>query len=431
MKFKLTILLALLVASGCARDEFGTKDSGDSVSLPTVSEETDPGENEPEGSPVNGSPDANNLSSPDPEPTTDQGFENVAPSALLAMEALTRATFTDISSSTGNFVFSPLALASTLTVAGLAGDGAMRDAVAGRLAETDLESVAVGLADANRLIQDGQDGLISLPTMWVDPSTSLNSDFLASVVPELIQDVRTVDFSSLEQARQTINNYYRTQTSAVLPSVVGPLALKAGQRAALVHAVYFQGSWALPFSAEDTAEGVFRGDGGDVTTAFMRVHGEFLVQREEDYDAIVVPYQSNYDLVLIKPTSAGARARLEGQFSIQLLTDIVVASQLETIHLQMPRVDVEGRLESNLFGGEVASNAERAGAFSTAGLESSGALIQRAVISFDEAGTGAPNPSDNVGSVSGGEFVLDQPYLFGIRESSTGFVLLAGRVSRL
>ena len=187
----------------------------------------------------------------------------------------------------------------------------------------------------------------------------------------------------------------------------------------------------MPFSVDDTAEGVFRGDGGDVTTAFMEREGAFWVRRADDFEAIVVPYRTSYSLVLIKPVDAAARTRLEGRMSSQMLTDIINESQVESVRLRMPRVEVEGRLESSLFGAEVADNSERDGAFANAGVESRGALVQRAVVSFDEDGTSATFPDDSVGAVSNGEFALDQPYLFAIREGSTGFVLLAGRVNRL
>ncbi len=433
MNLRIITLLLILVSAGCTRDEFGSRDSGGSFGVPVGDSQASNGDDDTAvpNDVDNEAGGTNNLSSPDPFPTTDEGVEGVSPAALSAMEAITRATFTDASASSGNFVFSPLALASTLSVAGLAGDAAMRDAVEGRLAQSDLESVALGLSDVISATHGGEDEPVILSTMWVDPSTSINTAFLGAVVPELVQDVRTVDFSSLDQARQTINNYYRTQSEGLLPSVVGPLGLKTGERSALVNGVYFHGAWDVPFSVDDTAEGVFRGDGGDVTTAFMEREGSFLVRRAADYDAIVVPYRSTYSLVLIKAADVAARTRIEGQFSAQLLTEIINESQVEEVRLKMPRVEVEGRLESNLFGGAVADNAEREGAFSNAGIEASGALIQRAVVSFDESGTSAIFPNDSVGAVFSGEFALDQPYLFAIRESSTGFVLLAGRVNRL
>jgi serine protease inhibitor len=431
MKLRIISLILILVAAGCARDEFGSRDSGGSISVLGDPQASNDDEDTAVPNDVNNAPGGNNLGSPEPFPTTDQGDEGVSPAALLAMEAITRATFTDASASSGNFVFSPLALASTLTVAGLAGDAAMREAVEARLAQSDLESVALGLSEVISATHGGEDEPVNLSTMWVDPSTSIDAGFLEAVVPELVQDVRTVDFSSIDQARQTINNYYRTQSDGLLPSVVGPLGLKTGERSALVNAVYFHGAWDVPFSVDDTAEGVFRGDGGDVTTAFMEREGSFLVRRATDYDAIVVPYRSTYSLVLIKASDVAARTRIEGQFSAQLLTEIIDQSQVEQVRLKMPRLEVEGRLESNLFGVAVADNAEREGSFGNAGIESSGALIQRAVVSFDESGTSAIFPNDSAGALFSSEFALDQPYLFAIRESSTGFVLLAGRVNRL
>lgn len=431
MKLRILSLLVILVFSGCAREEFGTRDSGGSISVPTT-DSSDRGETNNVAAPNfgNNATDDDNQSPEPSVPVSGQGGEGVSPAALLAMEAVTRATFTDASASAGNFVFSPLALASTLTVAGLAGDSEMRAAVETRLAESDLSEVAAGLSVAIISAQGGADEFLSLPTMWVDPATSINPEFLGAVVPSLIQDVRTVDFSSVDQARQTINNYYRTQTEGLLPSVVGPLGLMTGEKSALVNAVYFRGAWAVPFSVGDTAQGVFRGDTGDVTMAFMQRDDTFQVLRAQEYDAIIVPYQSNYDLVVIKPADLSARSQLESQFSIQLLTNIVNESQPESVRLLMPRVDVEGRLESNLFGETVADNAAREGAFLGAGLDSSGALIQRAVVSFDEAGTSAIFPNDDVGSLLSPDFSLDQPFLFAIRESSTGLVLLAGRVNR-
>ena len=249
-----------------------------------------------------------------------------------------------------------------------------------------------------------------------------------------MRDVRFADFSSADIARQTINNYYRTQTDGRISSVLGPLALQPGDGAAIVDGVYFDANWETAFDPDETAEGTFQADGGDVQVAFMQRTGDFFVQRTATYEAIVVPYASTYDLVIVQPNSAPARAEIETKFSVQFLTDVVGESVPEQTFFKMPKIEVEGRLESALHGDVVASAVEREGGLESSGIEQATAMAQRAVIAFDERATTAIVPNtdaaENPSAGVRGQMTIDRPFLFAVRERSTGILVLAGRVMR-
>ncbi|MEZ4459439.1 MAG: serpin family protein [bacterium] len=434
MRLLTLTLIALLVASGCARDEFGSRDSGSALDLPEPSTPTDNSANNTTNEPPQ-SGGLNNSNGPDPVgiPDFGQGYEGVSDTTLQAVEAVTRATFTDASATAGNVVFSPLALTNTLTIAALGGDVQTRQAIASRLSMDQFEEVAQGLAGLASSSTLGAE-FSTLPTVWVEPGTALDPGFINATVPGLVRDVRFADFSSADIARQTINNYYRTQTDGRISSVLGPLALQPGDGAAIVDGVYFDANWETAFDPDETAEGTFQADGGDVQVAFMQRTGDFFVQRTATYEAIVVPYASTYDLVIVQPNSAPARAEIETKFSVQFLTDVVDESVPEQTFLKMPKIEVEGRLESALHGDVVANAVEREGGLESSGIEQATAMAQRAVIAFDERATTAIVPNtdaaENPSASVRGQMMIDRPFLFAVRERSTGILVLAGRVMR-
>jgi serine protease inhibitor len=423
------LLLGLL--AGCERDDFGSRDSGGSVGLPVP--EDDPGddrtENNAEAPSLNNQTgDWNNANSPDPGlPTQEPDLGHSSLEFAQALEAVTRATFTDTLSQPGNVVFSPVGLVNSLVVVGQGGDVQTRDAVTSRLASSAFGEISAGLS---AYAEAHAGGVLWFPTLWIATDAQPSDMFLEGVFPTLLDDVRMVDFSSPEATRQVINNYYRTQTDGVIASAIGPLGLVAGQTAALVDAVYFKGTWVQGFDASLTSEGIFYSDTGAVSIAFMQQIQSFEVHRGEDFDAIELPYHDGFSLAVVVPDSAEAMTRLQTEFSVQFLSEIEHLSSPELVNLRMPRVEVEGRLEADLFGVSVSEAVSRQEGMALAGLEGGTALVQRTVVSFDETGTTGvvsnDSPEAAVGDVPG--FDIDRPFLFAVRNDSTGTVLLAGRV---
>ena len=200
MRLLTLTLIALLVASGCARDEFGSRDSGSALDLPESTPTENSANNTTNEPPQSGG--LNNANGPDPVGVPDfgQGYEGVSDATLQAVEAVTRATFTDASATVGNVVFSPLALTNTLTIAALGGDAQTRQAIASRMSMDQFEEVAQGLAGLASSSTLGAE-FSTLPTVWVEPGTALDPGFINATVPGLVRDVRFADFSSADIAR--------------------------------------------------------------------------------------------------------------------------------------------------------------------------------------------------------------------------------------
>lgn len=437
MRRFIPVFVVLLLAS-CSRDEFGSRDSGSAIDQTEGGGISSGNSDDNLGGTPNSAEgdDSSGVDGPVLGAPNGDDYESAAPSGLAAVEAVTRATFTEASASTANLVFSPLSLTNTLVVTGLGGDSTTADAVRSRTAQQDLDELASSVAGLIRAAQtSGASGSFTmLPTMWIDEGTQIEPDFVEQVVPDLIRDVRFADFSSSSVARQTINNFYKTQTEGRISNAVGPLGLEAASGAALVDTVYLDAAWEVPFSTNLTQSGIFRGDGGDVSVAIMQRDGDFLAQHAPDYEAIVVPYASLYDLVIVIPTT-DARHRIESQFSVQFVDEVVYESVQEYLRLKLPKVVVEGRVETALYGDAVASSVRRAGGLSAAGLATSASLVQRAVIAFDEASTMAVVPNDDLetsaGSAAQQTFEVDRPFLFAVRERTTGMLLFVGRVNRI
>ena len=210
----------------------------------------------------------------------------------------------------------------------------------------------------------------------------------------------------------------------------------------LVNTIYFKGIWTDKFRKANTQDDVFRGEDGKETTVPMmnRLH-KFFYTENDLCQALCLPYSNGaYQMIVLLP-KAGK--------TVQEVAQSLTADSWEKCYDQMRRVDVDVRLprfesesEVNLtnvmsaLGMPNAFDMKKADFSNLFDIESCIKMIlQKGRIKVDETGTEATVATLLQGRITGLDivrpetvsFYANHPFLYFVREWSTGTIFLIGQ----
>lgn len=258
-----------------------------------------------------------------------------------------------------------------------------------------------------------------------------------------------VDFvNGFEPARVHINDWVSTKTKEKIKDLIPEGGVTADTRMVLVNAIYFKAKWAEPFDEFQSQEGKFHGSAGDETVKFMNKTEHFRLGAAPEAKARVLELGydgGGYSMVIVLPDDAKGLAAAEAALTPEALTKwIDGATSSARVALTMPRFRIEPgeplRLRTTLetLGLHVPFDASKADftgmAPASAQLVISDAY-HKAFIAVDEAGTeaaAATAVSMRAGSAAPTDepvpFVMDHPFLFLVRDTTSGAILFMGRL---
>lgn len=255
--------------------------------------------------------------------------------------------------------------------------------------------------------------------------------------------VRTVDFEhAAAQAVSEINAWVSQQTNAKIPSLLSPADVDDTTRLVLVNAVYLNAKWAVPFTKENTAPAPFHAPGGTANVATMNQIGQFGYRRHSGYSVLELPYQGGrlaFDILL--PDPGRLRALLHG-LAGGGLPAAVSGLQDRRVQVALPKLTLRTRFELaatlSALGMPIAfsNRADLSGIAGPPGELRISNVIHEAYMRVDEAGTEAA-AATAVGIATAAapgpapiQFRVDRPFVFVLRDTSTGAILFTGTVSQ-
>lgn len=240
-------------------------------------------------------------------------------------------------------------------------------------------------------------------------------------------------------ATKIINDWVNKNTSGKIPTIIDKI--DQDMRMYLINALYFKGAWSKPFNKERTQNMEFHTSNGTIQTPFMQSEGFYSVLETSDFQAIEIPYSdTTYSMFAFLPA--------KGIAAKTLLTKLNDSNRWEEYpknfrsrqtRLSFPKFkfSYENQLNDEL---------ERLGmglAFSDqadfTGIEENGGLTisevkHKTFIEVNEEGTeAAAVTSVGVSLTSMPHYYImnfDRPFLFFIRENSSGLILFAGQLNK-
>ena len=278
-------------------------------------------------------------------------------------------------------------------------------------------------------------------SFWHNPDLKVLKTFSDALGNVYASDDIAVDPNG-EKGMRCINRWVDNYTNGMISEFLkGPLN---GTDIFLVNATYFKGMWATEFNGEESREGDFRNLGGSRSKAtFMHADRRMSYAKTDRVEAISLPFGSgNFEFVAMLPTHENGfaeflRSVTYGEF--KELTEQMHSGQPAHVLLSLPKFQTE--MNDDMSG--VMQNLGLGDAFIrgfNAMIERQDTYINRILqavnIKVDEQGVEAaaataigmvtspgPDPSETI------EMNFNRPFLYVIRETSTGTILFMGKVT--
>jgi serpin B len=390
-----------------------------------------------------------------------------APAAVVPIRALTAVEQRAASASNGfaftmlrqlaaatpaeNVVLSPLSGSAALGMTLHGADGETRAGMQRALGVADLtvEQASAAYRDLVPLLLTADPAVTirSANALWQAPWFTTRPAFDEAMRTYYGATTRPVDFADAVNAAATMNRWASEQTSGRIPKVFEPDQLSADLVLVLMNALYFKGPWAARFDARETRPRPFTlGDGSTVNVPTMfRATVPLRTGADAGAEVAELPFGGGaYAMTLVMPARGRSLDALVASLDASRWTSLVATLRDDTRDVYLPKLELAGERLWNAplqaLGMIDAFSPARADFSPLSSQCAPGAAAAgRCVISFvkqnvwvrvdEEGAEAAAVTSVGVGITSlPAAVAIDRPFVFAIRERSTGAVLFLGAV---
>lgn len=345
-------------------------------------------------------------------------------------------TFCDTNEKMSNFCISPFSVFSTLSMLAQGDDGEIREEILGIIGSgKDISS----LNDFNNtLIEylpklDGKTECRIANSLWHNPQMKVTAG-MGAIIEESYHGVLKNIAPKGESGKSAINDWIKMETKGELNNFLKePLSCEV----ALINATYFHGEWTNPFKEEMTGKGMFSNNNISKTEVDFMNSSIITTYSEADGVKIMsLPYgNGNYEMTVIQPETGKTIADILNSDLIDRISD---KKNIYDVKVSMPKFQMD-------FSGNIISNLSSLGFEKTISKGYAG-ILENEIVNFDTFLHGAGIKVDEKGTTAsaativGGDtavlfpeasMILDHPFLFIIRETSTGTFIFIGAVVEL
>jgi len=383
--------------------------------------------------------------------------------------------YSKLSTQKGNFFFSPYSISAALamTYAGARGN---TEAEMSKVLHfsLDREQFHPTQAYITSMFDEVQkDGIIKLNvanSLWPQQDYKLLPEYLSLIKKYYGGSVNPVDYKHNAQLVEgMINKWVEEKTQDKIMNLLSPGSLNRDTRMVLVNAIYFNGTWGLPFTPDQTKDTpFFVTPDREVRVSMMHQEEWFKYAENESLQLLMLPYGKEFSvdpttrrmkryksflsMIVLLPKETYGLKKLEQQLSAENLK--LWRSQLagRPVILYLPRfkmtstfsladtlmsmgmVDAFSPIKANFSGMDGSSGSEGG----DDGLYIS-AVIHKAFVDVNEKGTEAAAATAVISMMKGipttsvppppVTFRADHPFIFLIQENNSGTILFMGRVA--
>src|SRR5215813_2046189 len=355
--------------------------------------------------------------------------------------------YAQLHSQQGNLFFSPLSLSTALamTYGGARGQTAEQMATVLHFPAEQQQLPPVFAILSKDLHADSETPGYQLHVanaLWGQKGYRFRQDFLSTTKTYYGAGLNEVDFqTAAEETRKTINAWVEQQTKDKIKDLIPLGALNELTRLVLTNAIYFKGDWLLPFMKSLTKEEDFKvATDRQVTVPMLHQTGFFKYFDGGNFQALELPYVENkLSMVVFLPKKVDGLAEFEQSLTAQNLMKWLPQLQQHEVVVTLPKFRVTAEFTLN----KTLSSMGMPLAFSPHAADFSGmseekdlylsAVIHKAYVDVNEEGTEAAAATGIVTrTMSAGPppstFHADHPFVFLIRDNSSGSLLFLGRL---
>ncbi len=346
----------------------------------------------------------------------------------------------------GNLFFSPYSISTALamTYAGARGDTEtqMAQTLHFTLSQSTLHPTFAALEARLRSVQEKGDILLQIANaLWPHVDYPFLETFLALTEEFYGVSITPLDYGDPETARQKINTWVEEKTQDKIKELIPPGVLDALTRLVLVNAIYFKGNWASQFAKEQTRTAPF------LVTSSQKVEAPLMTQEHpfrygetDRLQILELPYVGNdLSMIVLLPKEVDGLAKLETALTTPNLAQWTSRLWETEVRVFLPRFKIAQGFRLNdtltVMGMIDAFDELKADFSGMDGKENRlyiGAVLHKAFVDVNEEGTEAAAATAVIMLRAPTSpppiFRADHPFIFLIRENSTGSILFLGRV---
>ena len=351
-----------------------------------------------------------------------------------------------VGGATGNQVLSPYSLHLVMAQVEAGADGAAKaailDAFGWTLPDDRLHEAfnAAGLAvSAHNVAATAEDPAVALTStnqIFVDTEyVDLGPAWLDTLSAHYGTGVQVLDFGADPQGvADDINAWIAARTGDHIKDLISAPIVSSSEMM-LVNALYFNASWAVPFSESKTSDRAWTLLDGSAVTA-PSVSGAVSVYGADadGYFVAEIPFSDEGLTLTIVLPDAGRYAEVVGALDWATLQAVIDSEAFcEECEVQLPKFEMEGKPE--IQGALVAMGMGDAFGGAYPGIHPNltlTAVMQQGFVAFSEKGVEAAAATvaifdDSATEPPFGPVVVDRPFVWFLRETE-GAVLFAGSV---
>lgn len=276
-------------------------------------------------------------------------------------------------------------------------------------------------------------------SIWYRNNFTVEQAFITTNQQYFNASVTPLDFSNPASVG-TINSWVKENTNQLIPKIID--AIPGDAVMYLINAVYFKGQWMQKFETGNTTTKPFHlADNTEIQVPAMHQHATYPYFSGSGFKAIELPYnQGNFTMTVLLPDAGKTVTDVVNQLSQENWTTWSSQFANTDIQLQLPKFKYEYDEKQmkpilSAMGMGVAFDEYNA---DFTGINSDGELYisevkHKTFIETNEEGTeAAAVTSVEVGVTSVGpepqSMIIDRPFVYFIREKSTGTLLFTGLV---
>ncbi len=377
---------------------------------------------------------------PDPEPIELRLAEKVETDNSFAFDLLKT---TCASTKEKNIFISPLSMSMALNMVlnGAKGETAdeMFDALRAKgYSLDDINEYSKSLLDALPTV-DPSTQLNIANSIWHKRGLHLNDIFLSTLKPNYQAKINELDFSSPE-AVKAINNWCSEQTNGKIKEIVKNIP--ENMMMYLINAIYFKGIWASQFDKKNTKKENFYSDEGISYQVDMMNQTEDFNYSYDDIGAYLeLPYGNKaFSMIVMLPQEGKTTDDIINNLNSEYWNQKIEYLSTCKVNLSLPRFKAECKYEMHKeilpeMGMKLPfSDSANFSGMSDNSLQIS-EVIHKTFVEVNEEGTEAAAVT-SIGMIETAlptpiDYKVDRPFLFAIRENSTGVILFIGKMAKI
>jgi len=352
-----------------------------------------------------------------------------------------------------NTVYSPLSIASTLTMLLMGTSGKSYSQLRTALkypsgtSDSDINSAFKFLMQRMKTV-DAEAGpgilLTVVNGLFSQKDSGFHNDYIIKARDFYLSEIAEMDFlRSSSAATNAINRWVSNKTNGKISNIL--TNLQPETQLVVANAVYFNGNWADPFSPDLTRNEQFKVSPSEtivVPTMFQHAEVAYIDSSSVGCKMIGIPYKGeDLGMFIIVPNEKNgveSLRKLENRLSVDVLEGLFDQMESKLVSIQLPKFRIKQQLQlknalkglgvTELF----SSNSADLSRMMTKAGAALDNIVHQTFIEVTETGTEAA--AATVVSLSrdgpSKSFVANQPFLFMIRDIPSKSILFWGRVVR-